>query len=80
MLFDAFERRENKFGEVAEARDALTHKLVDALKEYKLLGGARHNFGFNSLAFPESMKLLPLFAMCATKTLALKGAPRDVAG
>ncbi|CAL6426143.1 unnamed protein product [Bathycoccus prasinos] len=62
-----------------DARDALTHKLVDALKEYKLLGGARHNFGFNSLAFPESMKLLPLFAMCATKTLALKGAPRDVA-
>jgi len=62
-----------------DARDALTHKLVDALKEYKLLGGARHSFGFNSLVFPESMKLLPLFAMCATKTLALKGAPRDVA-
>ena len=56
-----------------EARDALSHKLVDALKEYKLLGGARHNFGFN-LSISGIHETFTAVCHKVTKTLALKGA------
>ena len=60
-----------------DARENMQVKLSNALKEFRLLNTSASR-AFNRLIYPEKMKLMPLFALCAGKSLALRGASRDV--
>ena len=52
-------------------------KLSAALKEFRLLNTSAAR-AFNRLIYPEKMRLVPLFLLCAGKSAALRGHPRDV--
>ena len=60
-----------------DAREIAQIKLGAALKEFRLLNTSAAR-AFNRLIYPEKMKLMPLFALCAGKSAALRGASRDV--
>ena len=60
-----------------DAREAMQLKLSAALKEFRLLNTSAAR-AFNRLIYPEKMRLVPLFLLCAGKSAALRGHPRDV--
>ena len=60
-----------------DAREAVQLKLSTALKEFRLLNTSAAR-AFNRLIFPERMRLVPLFTLCAGKSAALRGQARDV--
>lgn len=60
-----------------DARENMQLKLSNALKEFRLLNTSASR-AFNRLIYPEKMKLMPLFVLCAGKSAALRGASRDV--
>lgn len=62
---------------LSDARDAVMTKVVATLREFKLLNTQAAR-AFNRLIYPESMKLLPLFAFAAFKSAAMRGGARDV--
>ena len=49
-------------------------KLSAALKEFRLLNTSAAR-AFNRLIYPEKMRLVPLFLLCAGKSAALRGIP-----
>jgi protein transport protein SEC24 len=60
-----------------DAREAVQLKMIVALKEFRLLNTSAAR-AFNRLIFPDRMRLVPLFSLCAGKCTALRGQPRDV--
>lgn len=60
-----------------DAREAMQTKLSSALKEFRMLNTSAAR-AFNRLIYPEKMRLIPLFALCAGKSVALRGQTRDV--
>jgi protein transport protein SEC24 len=60
-----------------DAREAVQLKLTVALKEFRMLNTSAAR-AFNRLIFPDRMRLVPLFTLCAGKSTALRGQPRDV--
>ena len=51
-----------------DAREAVQVKLASALKEFRLLNTSAAR-AFNRLIFPDRMRLVPLFTLCAGKSL-----------
>ena len=60
-----------------DAREAMQLKLSAALKEFRLTTSSAAR-AFNRLIYPEKMRLVPLFLLCAGKSAAARGHPRDV--
>ena len=64
------------------ANAVLQHKLVLALREYRSVHVAQARGGqpipHNGLIFPPALRYLPIWALGALKTAALRGTVRDV--
>lgn len=60
-----------------DARQMIQLKIVKSLKEYRNLYAVQHRLG-GRMIFPESLKLLPLYALCLCKSAALRGGFADV--
>ena len=52
-------------------------KLSQSMREFRLLNTSAAR-AFNCLIFPDRMRLVPLFTLCAAKSAALRGQTRDV--
>ncbi|KAG0466602.1 hypothetical protein HPP92_018182 [Vanilla planifolia] len=59
------------------ARQMVQSKIVKSLKEYRSLYAVQHRLA-GRMIFPESLKLLPLYAFCLNKSVALRGGFADV--
>ncbi|PKA51992.1 Protein transport protein Sec24-like [Apostasia shenzhenica] len=59
-----------------DARQIIQLKIVKSLKEYRNLYAVQHRLS-GRLIFPESLKLLPLYALCLCKSAALRGGFAD---
>lgn len=60
-----------------DARQMIQSKIVKSLREYRNLYAVQHRLG-GRMIFPESLKLLPLFALSLCKSAALRGGFIDV--
>lgn len=59
-----------------DARQMIQLKIVKCLKEYRNLYAVQHRLS-GRMIYPESLKLLPLYAMCLCKSAALRGGFAD---
>lgn len=59
-----------------DARQMIQLKIVKGLKEYRNLYAVQHRLS-GRMIYPESLKLLPLYAMCLSKSAALRGGFAD---
>jgi protein transport protein SEC24 len=60
-----------------DAREAMQLKLSQSMREFRLLNTSAAR-AFNCLIFPDMMRLMPLFTLCAAKSPSLRGQTRDV--
>ena len=60
-----------------DARETMQLKLSQSMREFRLLNTSAAR-AFNCLIFPDRMRLVPLFTLCAAKSAALRGQTRDV--
>ncbi|KAL0922326.1 hypothetical protein M5K25_006302 [Dendrobium thyrsiflorum] len=60
-----------------DARQMIQVKIVKCLKEYRNLYAVQHRLT-GRMIYPESLKLLPLYALCLCKSAALRGGFADV--
>ncbi|KAG0473484.1 hypothetical protein HPP92_015341 [Vanilla planifolia] len=60
-----------------DARHRIQLRIVKSLKEYRNLHAVQHRLG-GRMIYPESLKLLPLYALCLSKSAALRGGFSDV--
>jgi protein transport protein SEC24 len=65
-------------GRLEEARSSAVAKCGAALKEYRLLHAGAAARAYGRLCYPESLALLPLFTLAATKSAALRGGFKEV--
>jgi len=56
-----------------DARNAVQHKCIQALKEYRSLINPSYR-GSNRLLYPETLRLLAIYTLALTKSSALRGA------
>ncbi|XP_020586666.1 protein transport protein Sec24-like At3g07100 [Phalaenopsis equestris] len=59
-----------------DARQLIQLKIVKCLKEYRNLYAVQHRLS-GRMIYPESLKLLPLYALCLCKSAALRGGFAD---
>jgi len=59
-----------------DARQLIQLKIVKSLKEYRNLYALQHQLG-GRLIFPESLKILPLYALSLCKSVPLRGGYGD---
>ena len=62
---------------LADACQAVQHKTVGALREYRMMYSAQLH-AQNKLVFPENLRLLPVLCLGAVKSAALRGGSKDV--
>ncbi|XP_042013818.1 protein transport protein Sec24-like At3g07100 isoform X2 [Salvia splendens] len=60
-----------------EARNAIQHRIVKALREYRNLYAVQHRLS-GRMIYPESLKFLPLYGLALCKSLPLRGGYSDV--
>lgn len=60
-----------------EARSSIQLRIVKALREYRNLYAVQHRLA-GRMIYPESLKLLPLYALALSKSTPLRGGYSDV--
>nr|GMD61679.1 protein transport protein Sec24-like At3g07100 [Ipomoea batatas] len=76
-LFSRLATEKTLSSKLEEARSSIQLRIVKALREYRNLYAVQHRLA-GRMIYPESLKLLPLYALALSKSTPLRGGYSDV--
>ncbi|XP_042017087.1 protein transport protein Sec24-like At3g07100 [Salvia splendens] len=76
-LFSRLAIEKTLSSKLEDARNAIQHRIVKALREYRNLYAVQHRLS-GRMIYPESLKFLPLYGLALCKSLSLRGGYSDV--
>ncbi|KAL8523037.1 hypothetical protein ACS0TY_013130 [Phlomoides rotata] len=75
-LFSRLAIEKSLSNKLEDARNAVQHRIVKALREYRNLYAVQHRLS-GRMIYPESLKCLPLYGLALCKSIPLRGGYAD---